>query len=150
MDPEKRVDFVCTTLSSPTYPSSGSCLESPHLPSTVSTSLHTDWSFHLDFPPGTLYDSFESQIINLALKLERAHLSEMLASTNQPTWCLNPKEHHHDHHCCENFKSHFSDLLSTGVYHRTWLPITKNLDVQVEMGSHLTAEYIILSKKGIL
>jgi len=31
-----------------------------------------------------------------------------------------------------------------------WLVITKNLDVLVEMGNHLTAGYIILNRKEVL
>jgi hypothetical protein len=37
-------------------------------------------------PPTTLYGSSQFQLITLALLLEIAHFSKMLASTNQSTW----------------------------------------------------------------
>jgi hypothetical protein len=43
-----------------------------------------------------------------ALKMETACFSEMLASTYQPTQCLNPEEHHHCRHFRENLKSHIA------------------------------------------
>jgi hypothetical protein len=39
-----------------------------------------------------------------ALKMETARFSETLASINQSTWRLNPKDHQ-NHHCHENLKA---------------------------------------------
>jgi hypothetical protein len=47
-----------------------------------------------------------SSKFTLALKMETACFSEILASINQSTWCWNPKQHHHNHHSHENLKSH--------------------------------------------
>jgi ribosomal protein S30 len=38
--------------------------------------------------------------------MEAGRFSETLASTNQSTWRLNPKEHHHYFHRRENLKSY--------------------------------------------
>lgn len=35
---------------------------------------------------------------------EDSMLLQMFSSTNQSTWRLNPKEHHHNQHRCENLK----------------------------------------------
>jgi hypothetical protein len=45
------------------------------------------------------------------LKTETARLSDKLTSTNQSTQRLNPKEHHQNHHCRENLKSHTYGLI---------------------------------------
>jgi hypothetical protein len=37
-------------------------------------------------------------IITSALKMKAAHFFDILASTNQSTWCLNPEECYHRHH----------------------------------------------------
>jgi hypothetical protein len=49
----------------------------------------------------------EAYCCHSGLKMETVRFSKMLASTNQPTWRLNPEEHHH-RHLSENLKSHMS------------------------------------------
>jgi hypothetical protein len=45
----------------------------------------------------TVYNPSESQHISSALKVETARFSETLASTNQSTRHIDPKEHHQNH-----------------------------------------------------
>jgi hypothetical protein len=49
-----------------------------------------------------------------ALKTESAHFSETLAAANQSRRRLNPKDHHHNRHNRENFKSHFAHHVFIG------------------------------------
>jgi hypothetical protein len=53
------------------------------------------------------------RFITSALKMDTARFCEPLASTNQRTPRLNPKEHNQNCHCSENFKSHnISEVLA--------------------------------------
>jgi hypothetical protein len=57
-------------------------------------------------PLATQYNPPESQLIISTLHMETAHFSKTLASTNQSTQHLNPKDNHQNHHPHENLKPH--------------------------------------------